>query len=249
MFCHHKYYSVVTTLKSMWQLLHGPSLTSLSQRKSLHPSTVSKLSDRWSEQREWSQHSLKLQEPCGDHVVNSSCSKLGQLEEVAQDLVQSGFEYIQGQRLHNFSWYSLPVFSHFHIKSYFISPEIFCVSICVCYLISCHWHHWGVSGFVFFTPSHQIFLYTGKISHDYFEVQCTCIFGLLNCKNICGQGLQFCVRTQKCTHQNLALQQGNHFAVQQLAFGVLVPSNKKGFWKFQPPLYGSWNQKVSSDLP
>lgn len=44
------------------------------------------------------QHSGRWKE---HHVVQPPGSKHGQLERVAQDLVQTGFEYLQGWGFHN----------------------------------------------------------------------------------------------------------------------------------------------------
>lgn len=38
-----------------------------------------------------------------DHPVQDRCSIQGQLEQVVRGHVQFGFEYLQGQTLHNFS--------------------------------------------------------------------------------------------------------------------------------------------------
>ena len=42
--------------------------------------------------------------------------KQGHLEPVAQDPVQSGFEYLQGRRLRSLSGQTVPAFDHSHSK-------------------------------------------------------------------------------------------------------------------------------------
>lgn len=44
---------------------------------------------------------LGLAETSGVHLIQHSCSKQDQLQQIDQDLVQSGFEYLQGWRFHN----------------------------------------------------------------------------------------------------------------------------------------------------
>lgn len=57
---------------------------------------------------------LKLEGTSGDCRVQPAWSKQGQLEQVTQVCVQSGFEYIhlQGWSLHHLSGQPLPVFDH-----------------------------------------------------------------------------------------------------------------------------------------
>ena len=46
---------------------------------------------------------LRLDRSSGDHLVQLLCSEQGHMQHSAQDCVQSGFEYLQGWRLHNLS--------------------------------------------------------------------------------------------------------------------------------------------------
>lgn len=75
-----------------------------------------------------------------DHVVQPLL-KQGQPRQVAQDHVRSGFERLQGQRLHNLSGQHVPVFYHPHReKSVFLcSNGISCVSVCACCFSFCLW--------------------------------------------------------------------------------------------------------------
>lgn len=41
-----------------------------------------------------------LEVAAGDHLFQPTCSKQGEIEQVAQDRVQLGYEYLQGWSLH-----------------------------------------------------------------------------------------------------------------------------------------------------
>lgn len=66
--------------------------------------------------------------------------KQDHLELVMQDHVQTGFEYLQGGRLHNLSEQPVLVLSHSHRKKTvsWHSERASCVSVFVHYLFSCH---------------------------------------------------------------------------------------------------------------
>jgi len=47
-----------------------------------------------------------------DHLVQTPLPKQGHLEQVAQDLIQVGFEYLQRRRNHSLSGQTVPVLCH-----------------------------------------------------------------------------------------------------------------------------------------
>lgn len=49
-----------------------------------------------------------------DHLVQPSCSKEGQLEQVRHGCIQLGFEHLQGWGCHKIYGKSAPVFDHPH---------------------------------------------------------------------------------------------------------------------------------------
>lgn len=53
---------------------------------------------------------LKLAGTSGDNLVQLPCSEPGQLEQVAQDCVLSGSDYLRGWRSYNFSGQPVPLF-------------------------------------------------------------------------------------------------------------------------------------------
>lgn len=85
---------------------------------------------------------LKLEGTSGDCLVQPAWSKQGQLEQVTQVCVQSGFEYIhlQGWSLHHLSGQPLPVFDHSQNKKVVflcfdgITPISLCALCLRCFL-------------------------------------------------------------------------------------------------------------------
>ena len=73
------------------------------------------MSESAKEMAPWVRDSHRVVE-VGRHLLSSSSPnallKQGQLQQVAQDYVQSGFEYLQGWRLHSLSGQPVPVFDH-----------------------------------------------------------------------------------------------------------------------------------------
>ena len=80
------------------------------------------MSESAKEMAPWVRDSHRMVE-VGRHLLSSSSPnallKQGQLQQVAQDHVQSGFEYLQGWRLHNLSGQPIPVSGHPHGKNVF----------------------------------------------------------------------------------------------------------------------------------
>jgi len=91
--------------------------------------------------------SLRLERNCGDHQVQPLCSDRVQREQVAQDAVQSGFEYLQGWRLQSLSGQPVPVFTMLtEERGFFLHVWIELlvfqfVSGSVSFLLSCHILH------------------------------------------------------------------------------------------------------------
>ena len=52
----------------------------------------------------------------GDRLAQAPCLEQGHPESVIQDHVQLGFKYFHGQRLHNLSGKTVPVFDHPYSK-------------------------------------------------------------------------------------------------------------------------------------
>jgi len=69
------------------------------------------------------------------------CSGQGQLEQDAQDCVQSGFQHIQGWRVRNIGEQPVPGLVYLHCKKSvcLCSDRICCVSFCAHCLLPCHW--------------------------------------------------------------------------------------------------------------
>lgn len=63
---------------------------------------------------------LRLESTHGDCLIQPICSGQSHLEQVTQDHAQSGFEYLQRQRLCNFSGQPAPVFNPLYTVSFFI---------------------------------------------------------------------------------------------------------------------------------
>ena len=69
------------------------------------------------------------------------CSKHCQLEQVAHDHVQLGFEYVHRQTLQNLPGQSMTVFHNPHSKQVFFLclKGISCISMCAHCFLFCHW--------------------------------------------------------------------------------------------------------------
>lgn len=88
----------------------------------------------------------------------------------AQDHVQTGSEYLQGQRLYNLSGQTVPVFDHSHSKNWFVFRLNFmCFDLCL-FFLSCHGMPKKRGQLPLWTfPSHT--LDTGKIPTDLVKVR------------------------------------------------------------------------------
>ena len=92
-------------------------------------------------------------------------SKQDHLEQVAQDCVQAGFEYLQRRRLHNPSGQPVPVLRHPQSKEVLPHvqmelPMLQFVPISPCPVTG---HHWKESGLILLTLTLEIFINIYKI--------------------------------------------------------------------------------------
>ena len=93
--------------------------------------------------------------------------KQGHLELIAQDYVQTAFEYLEEWRYHNLSGHPVLVVSHPHSEKKIPyvqrDPPVFpWVPIASCPVTG---YHWKEPGSILFAPSLQVFVYIGKIPH------------------------------------------------------------------------------------
>ena len=91
--------------------------------------------------------------------------KLGHLEPVAQDHVQTAFGYLQGWTLHNLSGHPVPVLGCPHSEKVFLDvqrePPVFHFVPIASGLVT--GHHWKEPGSVLFAPSFQVSIYIDEI--------------------------------------------------------------------------------------
>lgn len=75
---------------------------------------------------------LCLERTSGHHLVQPSCSKQDQLDQVGQSQVQMSFEFLWGQRLHSHAGQLVPVLDHPNKKKgvFFCLSRISCISKC-----------------------------------------------------------------------------------------------------------------------
>lgn len=80
---------------------------------------------------------MGLERTYGDHLVQNPLLKQVHPEQVAQDLVQVGFDYLQ-RRLHNLSEQPVPALYHHQSEDTF--PHILTELLSLCPLpLSCHY--------------------------------------------------------------------------------------------------------------
>ena len=91
--------------------------------------------------------------------------KQGHLEQIAQDLVQAGLEYLQRRRIHNLSGQPVPVLRHPqreevppHVQTELPVPQF--VPIAPCPVTG---HHWKELGPILLTPTLQTFVGIYKV--------------------------------------------------------------------------------------
>lgn len=113
-----------------------------------------------------------MEETSGDHLVKFPYSKQGHhLEPVVLDHVLSGFECFLVWTLHSLSgqpvWCSmaLTVKTKWGLVFKVFNPMFQFVPIDSCPTTG---HHWEESGYIFFTPSLQVFIYINKIPRAFY---------------------------------------------------------------------------------
>lgn len=84
-------------------------------------------------------------------------------EQVAQCPAQSGFEYLQDQRLLNLSGQVVPVLTSKRDLFFLMCKGISCILVCACCFLSCHWAALRRFGSVFFITS--LLLLSGIYKH------------------------------------------------------------------------------------
>lgn len=93
--------------------------------------------------------------------VQPSWSKQDQLKEIAQDIFQLGFEYVQGLRLHSLFKQLIPVFSHAHSIKAFLYVQSFL-----------YFYLWQLPLFVHWTSPRKVCLHLlySLTSHIYTDI-------------------------------------------------------------------------------